>query len=166
MHKVQYPSVKRSILASSPFKSYRRSVKMILCSKVFMGSNNIFRGEAVKATKDMKPTQSGHFFEEPKPPKPIMAAMSGSTSSGSCWAACSLWNHLIASEYELYWYSNPKGLSVIIFSSNFKVKRKNWQQVGIYVAWLHLLSSLSSFLCVAASVPPLAVVSLFSHPNL
>jgi len=31
-----------------------------------------------------------HFFEEPNPPKPIMAAMSGSTSSGSCWAACSL----------------------------------------------------------------------------
>uniref|UniRef100_A0A0A9BL96 Zinc finger protein, putative n=1 Tax=Arundo donax TaxID=35708 RepID=A0A0A9BL96_ARUDO len=35
------------------------------------------------------PIQSVHFFEEPNPPKPIIAATSGSISSGSCWAACS-----------------------------------------------------------------------------
>ena len=59
-----------------------------------------------------------HFFEEPNPPKPIMAAMSGSTSSGSCWAACSLWNHCIKSNYELY-FSQPT-----TSNCNFHFKKK------------------------------------------
>ena len=59
-----------------------------------------------------------HFFEEPNPPKPIMAAMSGSTSSGSCWAACSLWNHCIKSNYEIY-FSQPT-----TSNCNFHFKKK------------------------------------------
>ena len=72
-----------------------------------------------------------HFFEEPNPPKPIMAAMSGSTSSGSCWAACSLWNHCIKSNYELY-FSQPT-----TSNCNFHFKKKAEISNRLY-ACMHL----------------------------
>ena len=73
-----------------------------------------------------------HFFEEPNPPKPIMAAMSGSTSSGSCWAACSLWNHCIKSNYELY-FSQPT-----TSNCNFHFKKKAEISNRLLYACIHL----------------------------
>ena len=87
---------------------------------------------SAQVTKEMLPTEWIHFFEEPNPPKPIMAAMSGSTSSGSCWAACSLWNHCIQNNYELY-FSKPT-----TFNCNFHFKKKAEISNRLLYACIHL----------------------------